>query len=583
VLGVAFSPDGRSLASASYDQTARIWDARTGETRLVLAGHTQRIYAIAFTPDGRRVATGSADGSVRVWNAESGALERRLEHGAAIYGLAIAPDGRLAVSVGTDNLGRVWDLGSGAELRELRGHTDRVFGVAFAPDGRLVATGSYDGTIRLWDPRSGATVRVLRGHTDSVDGLQFTRDGRTLLSASEDRSLRAWNLATGESRVVGVHPARLYKVAIHPDGRSVGASGADGTARLWDLERGTYRVLARHFGEVNEIVFSPDGALAATASDDGTIRLWETATGRLGWRAPALVADTAEALTHTGWRKLPGGAASGGIGPVCRARVESDARFLSRAGGDAACLETEDGQVELWSVGADRRIAATAPPGGHATAVEATADACLILAEQTVRLLEAGGERTLASRATAVAWARDRILVADGDQVLVLDSAGRLARALPGGRDITALGPVGDGDVLLGFANGNLEIVPLSAERSRHAFEGTPATAVVRIVPGPAGTSIAAFANGFVGLWNPANGALLAWLRLHGAIAHLARAGRWLLVASDLGDVTSFDLGPFDAGYCDLMAEIWAEVPVAWEGGLAVAKPAPGRGEHACR
>ena len=199
--GVAFSPDGRLLATASSDETARVWDPATGGCLRTLTGHTLPVHAVAFSPDGRLLATASDDKTARVWELATGGCLRTLTgHTDAVYGVAFSPDGLLLATASWDETGRVWDPATGELRRTLTGHTLAAWGVAFSPDGPLLATASWDETARVWDPATGELRRTLTGHTDAVNGVAFSPDGRLLATASDDKTARLWDPATGELR-----------------------------------------------------------------------------------------------------------------------------------------------------------------------------------------------------------------------------------------------------------------------------------------------------------------------------------------------------------------------------------------------
>ena len=278
VYGVAFSPDGRLLATASGDKTARLWDPATGEHLRTLTGHTGRVRGVAFSPDGRLLATASGDKTARLWDPATGEHLRTLTgHTGGVYGVAFSPDGRLLATASDDKTARLWDPATGEHLRTLTGHTGAVYGVAFSPDGRLLATASGDKTARLWDPATGEHLRTLTGHTDWVFGVAFSPDGRLLATASGDKTARLWDPATGEHlRTLTGHTGRVYGVAFSPDGRLLATASGDKTARLWDPATGEHlRTLTGHTSRVCGVAFSPDGRLLATASDDKTARLWD--------------------------------------------------------------------------------------------------------------------------------------------------------------------------------------------------------------------------------------------------------------------------------------------------------------------
>jgi WD40 repeat protein len=161
VRSVAFSPDGRLLASGSWDDTIKLWDVATGSLVRSLSGHTDWVMSVAFSPDGRLLASGSWDDTIKLWDVATGSLVRSLSgHTGAVNSVAFSPDGRLLASGSCGKAEglycvqgeiKLWEVASGREVRSLSGHTSWVMSVAFSPDGRLLASGSYDGTIKLWD------------------------------------------------------------------------------------------------------------------------------------------------------------------------------------------------------------------------------------------------------------------------------------------------------------------------------------------------------------------------------------------------------------------------------------------------
>ena len=169
VLSVAWSPDGKRLATASDDKTAKVWDAASGQELLTLKGHTNIVDSVAWSPDGKRLATASWDGTAKVWDAASGQELFTLKgHTSSVHSVAWSPDGKRLATTGTDQTAKVWDAASGQELLTLKGHYGIVASVAWSPDGKQLATASWDKTAIVWDAASGKELLTLRGHTGNV-------------------------------------------------------------------------------------------------------------------------------------------------------------------------------------------------------------------------------------------------------------------------------------------------------------------------------------------------------------------------------------------------------------------------------
>ncbi len=224
-FGVAFFPDGKRLATGTSrdGQPAigiAIWDAQTGERLLTLEGHTAQLRGLAISPDGKRLASASADKTVKLWDAESGQILHTLEgHAEAVFGVAYCSDGKRVASASSDKTVKLWDALSGDEIRTLRGHTSNVISVTFSPDGKRLASASADNTVKVWDVESGDELFSLGGHTRPVWSVAFSPDGQRLASASEDGTVKVREAkAVQKALVLGGGLADVTRVAFSPDG-----------------------------------------------------------------------------------------------------------------------------------------------------------------------------------------------------------------------------------------------------------------------------------------------------------------------------------------------------------------------------
>ncbi len=413
-----YSSDGRYVATAADDHTARLFDAQTGAVLEVLRGHGAAVTAVAFNHGGTELATTSADHTARLWAVPSGRLIAVLRGDTdEVVSAAFSPDDRALVTASSDDTARVWDARTGALLHLLSGHTDQLWTAVYSPNGRYIATASDDTTARLWDAATGRLVSTLAGHTDDVDDVTFSPDGKYLATASWDKTARVWAVPGG--RPVAILKGAISdvnSVAFSPDGVDVLTAGQDGAARVYDARSGSivaylssggttelssaqyshdggYIItagvdgVARIFsteggfalaylraptGSVNSAVFSPDDSSVLTANDDGNARIWDVGAGRLLAHAPAGVVIFSIASSPDG-RQIAV-AASDGLARVVDAQSGRVLEILHGQRGalysvafspDGRMLATSgaDGSTWIWSAATWRVVRVLAGQG----------------------------------------------------------------------------------------------------------------------------------------------------------------------------------------------------------------------------
>lgn len=246
---VTFSPDDKLLAyvggsefaqaSNNHQQSGKVflWDITTETPRGNLPGHKSKVTSAVFSPDGKTLATGSADQTIRLWNLANDKERAVLKgHTDAVWSLAYSPDGKTLVSVGWDGMMNFWNATTGAKLASTKGHDEEILSIAISPDGKTIATGSGDWTVRLWSLATRKPLATLKGHNGSIYSLAFSPDSNTLASGSGDETIKLWDVNTAKERMtLRGHKSGISAIAFSPDGGTLASAGRDDPVRLWEL------------------------------------------------------------------------------------------------------------------------------------------------------------------------------------------------------------------------------------------------------------------------------------------------------------------------------------------------------------
>jgi len=287
---VAWSPDGRIIASGGFEKTIRLWEVETGSYGSALLGHTNAVTGLAFTPDSHSLLSGSEDGTLRVWDIPSGQCIRVLQgYAASLYDIDWSPDGSRLVSGGSDGLVTIYAVTGKTTPRVLRGHTGLIFGVGWSPDGQYLASGAWDTDLRLWDPTTGDCLQVIRDSGDPEAlycGVAWSPNGQWLASASQlnFRRVLVWDVSAGFPLWVSKsYPAQIRRVAWSPDGTRLAGGDDNGQVIVWDGSNGTQlHWLSGHQRGVRSVAWSSDGTRLASAGggiEGGELFVWDSERG----------------------------------------------------------------------------------------------------------------------------------------------------------------------------------------------------------------------------------------------------------------------------------------------------------------
>jgi WD40 repeat protein len=438
VWGLAFSPDGRLLASCGEDNRARLWDATTGAPGAEMRGHTSKVLHVAFRPDGARLLTASADGSVRQWDVETGReVEPPYErHTGEVLAAAFSPDGRLIASGGSDRVVRIWEAAGRSGVAMLHGHAGDVTGLAFSGDGRRLASasrGDYpwrgDGSTRFWEVDPGAGLRVLRGHTSYVYPVAYSSDGRWIASGSWDKTVRLWDVATRQP--IGPpmdHPGVVFTLAFGPDSSwLVTGCDQDRYLRIWSLATAEVRELIEGPGDRNiGVAVSPDGRRLAAFDIKRNMRVHDLATRR------AVASGKGSALAYSpDGRWLAGAGEDERVLYLWEAQtLRPTARFIGHTAAIMSVAFSHDGRRLVSTAGRDQAVRVWDLSTGQGRVLEGHTDVVY------AAVFHPGGARVASAGRDRAIWLWD---LATGQEVARLEGHANYVWSLAFSPDGTSL------------------------------------------------------------------------------------------------------------------------------------------------
>lgn len=362
VLGVSFSPDGNTIASASADSTVILW-SKSGTVRRILK-HGDSVLGVSFSPDGQVLATASADQTVKLWRVADGSAIATLKgHSATVTSVSWNRDGKTLASSSYDKTVKIWSV-SGKLLQTLTGHQDLVLGVSWSPDGNTLASASADKTINLWKRKDSTQEfearpsKTLQGHTRTVHSVSWSPTGNMLASASADNTVKLWNLEGKELKTLKGHNEEVVSVSFSNDGQILASGSADDTVKIWSRSGALLTTLRGHQDDVRAVSFSRDGTIAS-GSYDKTVKLWrpdstplsKILAGHSDWiysvsfsPDSSLVASASSDKTVKLWRS------DGSLVRTLEGHQDSVGAVSFSPKGDILASGSDDKTVKLWDL-----------------------------------------------------------------------------------------------------------------------------------------------------------------------------------------------------------------------------------------
>ncbi|MBS9386576.1 MAG: AAA-like domain-containing protein [Dolichospermum sp. BR01] len=274
VRSVTFSPNGKIIATASEDNTVRLWNINGKEIRRFI-GNNQRFRNVKFSPNNKIIAAISANNTIKIWEIngeELITLKGQDNQDNFMNSLCFIPDSKIIAAPSQDNTIQLWSI-DGQEIKTLKGHKFPIWSISCSLNSKNIVTADLGGFIIIWSA-NGEKIKTWKAGNQSIFDVSFSPDGKTIVTAGGDTTIKLWNLDGKELKTIGKHDNYVTSVSFSSDGQTIISGSADNTVKLWSIEGKELKTLKGHNNSVFSVSFNPDHKIIASASADNTVKLW---------------------------------------------------------------------------------------------------------------------------------------------------------------------------------------------------------------------------------------------------------------------------------------------------------------------